>query len=152
MRTTLTSLGLVCLAALLAACGQNSGSNAMKGETVEKVQSPAGNVAATSTRETGDEKNPVRYRVYIQKSQDPAQAVEVLDVARAAAPVLRWVGPNGLMLGVVCGDIERFANHADVSSNSDRDKTEQVIVLLENRGVCPANGAAAVPAENTAAN
>jgi hypothetical protein len=142
-------LSLVCLAALLAGCGQNSGSNAMKGETVEKVPSPAGDVAATSTREAGDEDTPVRYRVYVQKSQDPAQAVEVLDVAHTAAPVLRWVGPNGLMLGVVCGDIDRFANHAEVSSNSAKDQTQQVIVLLENRGVCPANGQAAVPPTTT---
>jgi hypothetical protein len=149
MRTALKSLSLVCLAALLAGCGQNSGSNAMKGETVEKVPSPAGDVAATSTREAGDEDTPVRYRVYVQKSQDPAQAVEVLDVAHTAAPVLRWVGPNGLMLGVVCGDIDRFANHAEVSSNSAKDQTQQVIVLLENRGVCPANGQAAVPPTTT---
>jgi hypothetical protein len=150
MRNTLKILTCAGLAALLAACNQN-GSNAMKGETVEKVQSPTGNVAATSTREAGDEKTPVRYHVYVQKSVEPVQAVEVLDVARAEAPVLRWVGPNGLMLGVVCGDIERFANHADVSSSGAKDQTEQVVVLLENRGVCPANGAA-VPAETTAAN
>lgn len=152
MRNPLTLLSAVCLAALLAGCGQDSGSNAMTGETVEKVQSPAGNVAATSTREAGDEDTPVRYRVYVQKSQDPAQAVEVLNVARAEAPVMRWVGPNGLMLGVVCGDIERFSNHAEVSATTARDQTEQVIVLLENRGVCPMNGAPAVPAGNTAAN
>ena len=151
MRHALKYLTFVSLTALLAACGQNSGSNAMKGETVEKVQSPAGDVAATSTREAGTEKTPVRYRVYVQKSLEPAQAVEVLDVARAEAPVMRWVGPNGLMLGVVCGDIERFANHADVSTSKAKDQTEQVVVLLENRGVCPANGAA-VPPENTAAN
>jgi hypothetical protein len=149
MRRTLKSLSLVCFAALLAGCGQNNGSNAMKGETVEKVQSPAGAVAATSTREAGDENTPVRYRVYVQKSLDPAQAVEVLDVTHAAAPVMRWVGPNGLMLGVVCGDIERFANHADVSSNTAKDQIEQVVVLLENRGVCPTNGAAAVPPVTT---
>ena len=152
MRKPLTFLSAICLAALLAGCGENRGSNAMTGETVEKVQSPAGNVAATSTREAGDEDTPVRYRVYVQKSQDPAQAVEVLNVARAEAPVMRWVGPNGLMLGVVCGDIERFSNHAEVSATTARDQTEQIIVLLENRGVCPMNGAPAVPAGNTAAN
>jgi hypothetical protein len=149
MRSALKPLSLVCLAALLAGCGQNSGSNAMTGETVEKVPSPDGNVAATSTRVAGDEDTPVRYRVYVQKSQDPAQAIEVLDVARAEAPVLRWVGPNGLMLGVVCGDIQRFSNHAEVSSNSAKDQTDQVIVLLENRGVCPMNGGAAVPPVTT---
>ena len=152
MRNRLTLLTAAGLAALLAGCGQDSSSNAMTGETVEKVQSPAGNVAATSTREAGDEDRPVRYRVYVQKSQHPAQAVEVLNVARAEAPVMRWVGPNGLMLGVVCGDIERFSNHAEVSATTARDQTEQVIVLLENRGVCPMNGAPAVPAGNTAAN
>lgn len=151
MRNTLNYLSLVSFAALLAACGQNSGSNAMKGETVEKVQAPNSPLAATSTREAGNEKTPVRYHVYVQKSLDPAQAVEVLDVANAAAPVMRWVGPNGLMLGVVCGDIERFANHAEVSTNKAKDQTEQVVVLLENRGVCPANGAA-VPPEPAAAN
>lgn len=150
MRSAFKPLSLICLAALLAGCGQNSGSNAMTGETVEKVPSPDGNVAATTTREAGDKDTPVRYRVYVQKSQDPAQAVEVLDVARSEAPVVRWVGPNGLMLGVVCGDIRRFSNHADVSSSSAKDQTEQVIVLLENRGVCPANGAAVPP--TTAAN
>ena len=151
MRNALNYMSLVSLTALLAACGQNSGSNAMKGETVEKVQSPAGDVAATSTREAGDEKTPVRYRVYVQKSLDPAQAVEVLEVTHAAAPVIRWVGPNGLMLGVICGDIERFANHAEVSSSKAKDQTEQVVVLLENRGVCPANGAA-MPPEPPVAN
>ena len=144
MRSILKPLSLVCFAALLAGCG-DGGSNAMTGETVEKVPSPDGTVAATTTRVAGDEDTPVRFRVYVQKAQDPAQAVEVLDVARAEAPVVRWVGPNGLMLGVICGDITRFSNHADVSSTSARDQTEQVIVLLENRGVCLSNGAAAVP-------
>jgi hypothetical protein len=146
MRNTLKPASILCLAALLAACGDNSGSNTMKGETVEKMQNPGGTLAATSTREGGDAKTPARFHVYVQKSREPAQAIEVLDVDHSVAPVLRWIGPNGLEVIVECGQVHRFSNFADVwSSDESRDKAEMVVVMLDNRGVCPAGGAAPPP-------
>ena len=94
MRTTLKYLCLVCVTSLLAACGESDGSTSMKGQVLEKVQSPDGLVAATSTREAGDEDTPASYRVYIEKSRDPAHAVEVMEADRSDAPRLRWLGPG----------------------------------------------------------
>ena len=140
MRSTLKSLGLVCAAALLVACGDN-GSTAMKGEVLEKVQSPDGLVAATSTRVSGDEDTPARYHVYIEKSRDPAQAVEVMEADRSDPPRLRWLGPGGLEIGMECGQIHRFSNYADIwSAGEGKEKADQVVVLLDNRGVCPQGG------------
>jgi hypothetical protein len=145
MRQPLKIASALCLVALAAACG-DSGSNTLKGETVEKMQSPGGTLAATSTREGGDAKTPARFRVYVQRSQNPAQAIEVLDVDHSVQPILRWVGPNGLQVIVECGQVHRFSNFADVwSSDESRDKSEMVVVMLDNRGVCPANGAPPPP-------
>jgi hypothetical protein len=92
MRSISQSVTLVCFAVLLAACGQKSGDTAMKGDIVEKIERPGGGVAAISTRETVDAKTPPRIHVYLQKSQDPAQSVEVLDMERAAPlpPACTW--------------------------------------------------------------
>ena len=77
MRPDFKNLPVLCLLALLAACGQKSAGNGMKGDIVEKIERPGGGVAAVSTREATDAKTPPRYHVYLQKSQDPAQAVEI---------------------------------------------------------------------------
>jgi len=143
MRPILKSLGLVCAAALLAACGGDSGSTRLKGEIVEKVQNPEGRVAATTTRESGTDETPPRYHVYVERSREPAQVVEVLETDRSEVPRIRWLGPSGLEISVACGQIHRFSNFADVwSSGEDKQKAEQVVVLLDNRGVCPANAPA----------
>jgi len=132
-------LSVLGLAALLAACGQHgsSGGNTLKGDIAEKIERPGGGVAAITTREAGDAKTPVRFHVYIQKSQDPAQAVEVLDMDKSAPPQLTWIDGNGLKLDIECGQIRRFSNFADVWSGSDQAHSEQIVVLLDNRGVCP---------------
>ncbi len=146
MRHTAKILGLACAAALLAACGDGKGTS-MKGEVMEKVQSPDGLVAATSTRVAGDEKTPARYHVYVEKSRDPAQAVEVLEADRSDPPRLRWLGPGGLEISMDCGLIHRFSNHANVwSAGETEEKSDQVVVLLDNRGVCPTGG---TPPANT---
>ena len=140
MRHAVKVLGLVCAAALLAGCG-DKGSTAMKGDVLEKSQSPDGLVAATTTRVAGDKDTPARYHVYVEKSRDPAQVVEVLEADRSDPPRLRWLGPGGLEIGMECGQIHRFANFADVwSAGEGKDKSDQVVVLLDNRGVCPTGG------------
>ena len=144
MRTTLKYLCLVCVTSLLAACGESDGSTSMKGQVLEKVQSPDGLVAATSTREAGDEDAPASYRVYIEKSRDPAQAVEVMEADRSDAPRLRWLGPGDLQIAMECGQIHHFANFADVwSAGESKEKADQVLMLLDNQNVCPVSGEAA---------
>ena len=128
---------ILCLAALLAACGQKSADTTLKGDIVEKIERPGGGVAAISTRETSDAKTPSRYHVYVQKSQDPAQAVEVLDMERSAPLHLSWIDPTGLRLEVECGQIQRFSNYANVWSGKDQAHAEQIVVMLDNHGVCP---------------
>jgi len=138
MRSIFKSATAISLVFLLAACGQHTAaSNAMKGEIVEKIERPGGGVAAISTRENFDAKTPPRYHIYLQKSQDPAQAVEVLDMERAAPLHMNWVDPTGLRLAVDCGRIHRFSNFADLWSGKDEAHSEQVVVMLENQGVCP---------------
>ncbi|HEX2761725.1 MAG TPA: hypothetical protein VHM27_14470 [Rhizomicrobium sp.] len=146
MRNTLKALTFLCLA--VAGCSK-SADTGLKGVMVEKQPSPDGLVAAVSTREDGTDKNPVRWHVYLERAQDPAQAVEVLDVSRSEPPRLRWLDSNGLEVAVECGEINRFANFANVWSGKDKDQANQLVVMLENRGVCPAGPA--VPADNTAA-
>ena len=137
MRSIFKSAGLLGLAVLLAACGQKSGDTAMKGDVVEKIERPGGGVAAVSTKETFDAKTPPRYHVYLQKSQDPAQSVEVLDMERAAPLHMTWVDATGLHLEVECGRVHRFSNFADLWSGKDEAHAEQIVVMLDNRGVCP---------------
>lgn len=137
MPSNFRSLPLLCLFVLLAACGQKSAGNAMKGDIVEKIERPGGGVAAISTRETTDAKTPPHYHVYLQKSQDPAQAVEVLDMEKAAPLHMIWIDSTGLRLEVECGRIHRFSNFADVWSGKDQAHAEQIVVMLENNGVCP---------------
>ena len=137
MRPDFKNLPVLCLLALLAACGQKSAGNGMKGDIVEKIERPGGGVAAVSTREATDAKTPPRYHVYLQKSQDPAQAVEVLDMEKAAPLHMAWVDATGLRLEVECGQIHRFSNFANVWSGKDEAHAEQIVVMLENSGVCP---------------
>ena len=137
MRNTLKVLSLLCLAAALAACSK-SADTSLKGTMVEKQPSPDGVVAAVSTREDGTDKNPVRWHVYLERAQDPAQAVEVLDVSRSEPPHLRWLDGGGVEVAVECGEINRFSNFADLWSGKDKTQANQVVVMLENRGVCPA--------------
>ena len=137
MRTIFKSATVLCLAALLAACGQKSASTTLKGDIVEKIERPGGGVAAISTKESFDAKTPPRYHVYLQKSQDPAQSVELLDMERAAPLHLSWIDQSGLRLDVECGRIHRFSNFADLWSGKGEAHAEQVVVMLDNRGVCP---------------
>jgi hypothetical protein len=137
MRPIFNSASVLCLFALLAACGQKSGDTAMKGDVVEKIERPGGGVAVISTKETVDAKTPPRIHVYLQKSQDPAQSVEVLDMERAAPLRMTWVDATGLHLEVECGRVHRFSNFADLWSGKDEAHAEQIVVMLDNRGVCP---------------
>ncbi|MBV9548792.1 MAG: hypothetical protein JO256_03855, partial [Alphaproteobacteria bacterium] len=105
MRSIFKTVFLVCLAILPSACNRSNtaAGNGLKGDVLEKIERPGGGVAAISTRENFDAKTPPRFHVYVQKSQDPAQAVEVLDMERAAPLHLTWVDPTGLRLEVECG-------------------------------------------------
>jgi len=138
MRTVFTSATAFCLIALLAACGQKSGDTAMKGDVVEKIERPGGGVAVVSTRDsTGGATVSMSYHVYVQKTRDPAQAVEVLLVDKSEAPKISWIDSTGLLLSVPCGQIRHFSNFADVWSGKDSEHFDQVVVMLENNGVCP---------------
>ena len=55
-----------------------------------------------------------------------------------AAPLhMIWIDSTGLRLEVECGQIHRFSNFADVWSGKDQAHAEQIVVMLENNGVCP---------------
>lgn len=141
MRSIFKGAAVIGLAVLPAACNRHdtgtTGSAALKGEIIEKIERPGGGVAAVSTRENIDAKTPPRYHVYVQMSQNPAQSVEVLDMDRAAPLRMTWVDPTGLRLQVECGSIYRFSNFANVWSGSDQAHADQIVVMLENSGVCP---------------
>jgi hypothetical protein len=128
---------VLCLAALLASCGQKGSANMLKGDIVEKIERPGGGVAAIITRVAdGGATVATAYHVYIQKSQDPAQAAEVLFFDKGDQPKLSWVDPTGVLLTVPCGQIHNFSNFADVWSGSDSGHFEQIVVMLDNHGVC----------------
>jgi hypothetical protein len=137
MRSIFKAAIALCLTALLASCGRNSSDNAIKGDIVEKIERPGGGVAAISTRVSdGGATVSTVYHVYLQKTQNPAQAVEVLDFDKGDPPKLSWVDSTGLLLTVPCGQIHHFSNFADVWSGNDSTHYDQIVVMLDNRGVC----------------